>query len=618
MCGIIGIVSAPGRQVHALDIGRAMNGAIVHRGPDDDGFFRDDRALLGMRRLAIIDLAGGHQPMANADASVQVVFNGEIYNYRELRRELEGFGHCFQTQSDTECIVHGYTQWGESVFEHLHGMFGIAIWNAATKTLLLARDRFGEKPLFYAHDDNGIAFASELKSLLHVPGFDRRIDDEAVQGYVCFGYVPSPRSIFAGVRKLPPAHFLRYRDGVASVHRYWQLAFGQRHELREADAIEELAGLLDQAVSSRLVADVPFGAFLSGGLDSSVVVALMARHLSQPVRTFSIGFREAAYNELSDARRVARHLGTQHRELVVEPDAVDLLQKLVWYLDEPFADSSAVPTYLVAKLAREDVTMALTGDGGDEAFAGYSRYLKFLQLQRLGVLKPLVAGAAGVAGALLPGSIGYRIGRLGERLRQPFPDSYLSSVAVSRRDVSANLLGRDGGDHYRGIAGLVADLPSGDDLDRIVALDIGSYLADDILVKLDRMAMANSLEGRSPLIDHRLVEFAVRLPTSMRIRDGRGKHLLREVARRWLPADVLDKPKQGFAIPLASWFRGPLRELASDLLASRAFRERGLIDAAAADRYLADHLAQRADHGETLWLTLSLELWARRYLDGAG
>ena len=618
MCGIVGIVAAPGRPLPSLDIGRAMNAAIAHRGPDDDGFYRDEQALLGMRRLAIIDLAGGHQPMASMDGSVQVVFNGEIYNYRELRRELEGLGQCFTTQSDTEVVVHGYAQWGESVFEHLDGMFGIAIWNTRTRSLLLARDRFGEKPLFYAANREGICFASELKSLLAVPGFDRSIDDEAVQGYVCFGYVPAPRSIFSSVKKIPPAHFLRYRDGDVSVHRYWQLEFGQRHDLNENDAEEQLAGLLDRAVSSRLVADVPFGAFLSGGLDSSVVVALMAQHMSQPVRTFSIGFKEAAYNELSDARRVAEHLGTQHRELVVEPDAVELLQQLVWFLDEPFADSSAVPTYLVSKLAREDVSMVLTGDGGDEAFAGYDRYLKFLKLQQLGAMKPLAAFAARSAAALLPGSLGYRFGRLGERLQQPFPDNYLSSVAVSRADIAQHLLGRQGGKHYRSIDALLNNLPDGDDLDRIVAIDIGSYLADDILVKLDRMAMANSLEGRAPLIDHHLVEFAVRLPASMRVRNGRGKHLLRQVARRWLPSDVLDKPKQGFAIPLAAWFRGPLRELASDLIASRAFRERGLIAAAAADAYLADHLAGRADHGETLWLVLSLELWARRYLDSAG
>ena len=378
----------------------------------------------------------------------------------------------------------------------------------------------------------------------------------------------------------------------------------------------ELAHRLDAAVASRLVADVPFGAFLSGGLDSSVVVALMARHLGQPVRTFSIGFREDAYNELSDARRVARHLNTEHHELVVEPDAVELLQQLVWYLDEPFADSSAIPTFLVSRLARERVTMVLTGDGGDEAFAGYDRYLRYLALQRLGGARPLAAAFAKLGGHLLPGARGYRLRRIGERLGQEFPASYLSGVALTREDIAQDLLGDALHGDYYGSASMRTD-GGGDALDRIVAIDIDGYLPDDILVKLDRMAMANSLEGRAPLLDHRLVEFAASLPADLRIRNGRGKYLLRQVARRWLPADVLDKPKQGFAIPLAAWFRGPLRALAADVIASRAFRERGLMRAAAAERYLAAHVAGEADFGETLWLILSLELWARRFLDAA-
>jgi asparagine synthase (glutamine-hydrolysing) len=616
MCGIIGAVAAPGHAAPSEAVGRAMNARIRHRGPDDDGFFRDEHALLGMRRLSIIDIAGGHQPMHNADGSVQLVFNGEIYNYRELRAELAARGHAFYSHSDSEVIVQAYEAWGEGCFERLHGMFAIALWDARTRTLLLARDRFGEKPLFYADDGTRIAFASELKSLLALPGFRRTLDAQAVRAYVCFGYVPTPRSIFDGVAKLEPGHYLRYAEGRRSTHRYYALPFAPKYAGSEADAEEELARRLDAAVSSRLVADVPFGAFLSGGLDSSVVVALMARHLDRPVRTFSIGFREDAFNELSDARRVARHLGTEHHELVAEPDAVDLLQQLVWYLDEPFADSSAIPTYLVSKLAREQVTMVLTGDGGDEAFAGYDRYLRYLKLQRLGALKPAAAAVAGLAGRLLPGARGYRLRRIGERLGQRFPDSYLSGVALTREDVARDLLGDGVGGAYYGAAPMLTD-GGRDVLDRIVAIDVDGYLPDDILVKLDRMAMANSLEGRAPLLDHRLGEFAVQLPASLRIRGGRGKHLLRQVARRWLPAEVLDKPKQGFAIPLAAWFRGPLRELAADLIASRAFRERGLMRAEAAERYLAAHLAGRADFGETLWLILSLELWARRYLDAA-
>lgn len=616
MCGIVGIVAAPMGNPPERAVIDAMNGAIVHRGPDDAGVFIDERAALGMRRLSIIDLAGGHQPMHDETGQIHVVFNGEIYNYRELRSELQARGRPFHTQSDCEVIVQAYAEYGDACFERLHGMFGIAIWDARSRTLLLARDRFGEKPLFYAHDTQRIAFASELKSLIRVPGFDRGIDNEALRSYVCYGYVPTPSSIFGSVRKLPPAHYLRYADGKVDIRPYYQLRFGPALAIGEAEAEERLAGLLDDAVRSRLVADVPFGAFLSGGLDSSVVVALMARAMSQPVKTFSIGFKEAAFSELSDARRVANHLGTEHHELVVEPDAVSLLQQLVWYLDEPFADSSAVPTFLVAKMAREQVKMVLTGDGGDETFGGYDRYLKFLRLQQFGPLRPPLAAALGLGGRLLGGSRGYRMRRIGERLRMPFPASYLSGVALTRADVAGSLLGEAlRGDHWSGIGAPHDDLLAQTPLDRIVAIDFASYLPDDILVKLDRMAMANSLEGRVPLLDHRLVEFAVRLPPSLRVRDGRGKHLLRRVAERWLPADVLSKPKQGFAIPLDAWFRGALRELAEDLVGSRAFAERGLMSAPAVRAYLDDHLAGRADHGETLWLALSLELWARRFLD---
>jgi asparagine synthase (glutamine-hydrolysing) len=372
-------------------------------------------------------------------------------------------------------------------------------------------------------------------------------------------------------------------------------------------------------VESRLVSDVPFGAFLSGGLDSSVVLSLMARHLSQPVRTFSIGFREAAYNELDDARRVAKHLATEHHELVVEPDAVDLLQKLVWFLDEPFADSSAVPTFLVAKLAREHVKMVLTGDAGDEAFGGYTRYIKFLDLEMAGPLKGAAAGVADLVGQYVPGSHGYRLRRIAERLRQPFPDSYLSGVALTRADVAGEILGdavaQKDGSYYGRIADAARSLTDLDPLDRCVAIDFQSYLPDDILVKLDRTAMANSLEGRAPFLAHELVEFAVRLPRALRVRERRGKHLLRKAAARWLPPEVLAKRKQGFGIPLGEWFRGPLKQLAADTIASGSFASRGLIRPAAARRYLDGHLRGEADFGELLWLIVSLELWARRYLD---
>jgi asparagine synthase (glutamine-hydrolysing) len=618
MCGIVGIVAAPDAPPPDASTGRAMNAAIVHRGPDDEGIYSDRQAMIGMRRLSIIDVAGGHQPVHNEDGTVQVVFNGEIYNFRELRAELARRGHVFYTSSDTEVIVHGYEEWGEACFARLDGMYGIAIWDTRRRALYLARDRFGEKPLFYADDGRRLVFASELKSLLAVPGLRTEIDPEAVRSYVCFGYVPTPQSIFRGIRKLPPGHYLRYADGRVSKRRYYELTLEPKHALDEDEAVEELATLLDRAVASRLVSDVPFGAFLSGGLDSSVVVALMSRHLERPVRTFSIGFREAAYNELSDARRVAEHLGTEHHELVVEPDAAETLLELVWYLDEPFADSSAVPTYLVAKLARQHVKMVLTGDGGDESFAGYDRYLRFLELERVGRLKPALATALRVAGHVVPKSRGYRLRRIAERLRLPFPDSYLSGVALTRADIADALLGdavRGGVGHYASLAEAARAASGLDALDRCVSIDFASYLPDDILVKLDRMAMANSLEGRSPLLDPKVVEFAVKLPRTLRVHEGRGKHILRRAAERWLPPEVLLKRKQGFAIPLGQWFRGPLRTLAADVIGSRSFRERGLLEPRAAQRYLDGHVAGEADYSEILWLVLCLELWSRRYLD---
>lgn len=618
MCGIAGLVQADGLPAPDTALGMRMNAAIMHRGPDDGGLHSDERALLGMRRLSIIDVAGGHQPMYGADGRVCLVFNGEIYNFRELRAELERDGHAFATHSDTEVILQGYLRDGERIFDRLDGMFAIALWDRRSDTLLLARDRFGEKPLYYSDDGRRLLFGSELKSLLQSPDCPREVDDDALRAYHTYGYVPCPLTVFAGIRKLPPAHYLRYRDGKAALQRYWQPRLDGKLALSEDDAREALAEHLERAVASRLVSDVPFGAFLSGGLDSSTVVALMARKLSQPVKTFTIGFREAAYSELDDARLVARHLGTEHHELVVQPDAVALLEKLVWHFDEPFADSSAVPTFLVSELARNHVKMVLTGDGGDEMFGGYDRYLRLLSLEKLGAMRRPAALALRGAGAVLPDPLGARLSAVGERLQLPFAQRYLSGVALMRADMASWLRGRDqSATHYDlpllGEPG--ADLGAGDDpLDRAVAIDLQSYLPDDILVKLDRMAMANSLEGRSPFLEPRLAGFALRLPRSLRVRDGRGKHLLRETARRWLPPHAIDKPKQGFAIPIREWLRGPLRELAADTFASDAFATRGFTNPQAARTLLAEHVAGKRNHGEALWQVLCLELWAQRFL----
>lgn len=615
MCGIIGLFNVEGRTVAEQAVGEAMNAAIWHRGPDGGGVYRDEQAMLGMRRLAIIDVQGGQQPMFSEDRQVVLVFNGEIYNYRALRTELQARGHRFHSASDSEVILQAYLAWGEAAVARLEGMFAFAIWDKRSRSLLLARDRLGKKPLFLWQHADGIGFASELKSLLTVPGFARDVDLGVLPAYLAFGYVPTPQSIFRHVRKLPAGHYAVFSQGQLRETRYWQLDFSPTFTGSEIEAETQLAALLDQAVSTRLVSDVPFGAFLSGGLDSSVVVALMAHHMTQPVKTFSIGFNEARYSELSDARRVAEHLHTEHHELIVDPDATRLIERLVWHLDEPFADSSALPTYLVSELAGQHVKMVLSGDGGDEAFAGYDRYLRFLKLHQLGAAKAPIALALSTAGRLLPGESGFRLRRIAERLREPFPDSYLSGVALSRPQQLAALLGRSADADYHALHGLFNTQDRRPMLDRIVDADIHSYLLDDILVKLDRMSMAASIEGRAPLLDHRVVEFAVRLPVSMRVRDGRGKHLLRQVARRWLPSSVLDKPKQGFGIPLPEWFRAGLGSMAADVFASRRFRERGWVQAEAVDALLRSHRQRSADHAETLWQVLCLELWAQRFVD---
>lgn len=621
MCGIAGFVVAPGQPAPSPALGRRMTAVIRHRGPDDDGLHSDERALLGMRRLSIVDVAGGHQPAYAADGQVCLVFNGEIYNFRELRRELEKDGIVFRTHGEVEVILHMYLRHGAGAIERFDGMFAIAIWDRRCNELLLARDRFGEKPLYYTHDARRLMFGSELKSLLQSDDCPRDVQPDALGAYLTYGYVPSPLSIFSGVNKLLPGHFLRYRDGRVDVQRYWRPTLADTCGLSEADAAEKLAELLDRAVSSRLVSDVPFGAFLSGGLDSSTVVALMARRMSQPVKTFSIGFKEADFSELDDARQVARHLGTDHHELVVEPDAVSLLNQLVWHFDEPFADSSAVPTFLVSQLARQHVKMVLTGDGGDELFGGYDRYLRLMAMERLGALKGPTAAVLRAAGAVFPDPLGGRLNRIGERLRLPFDQRYLSGVALMRPDTARGLnAGAGGGNHYHlpALDDAGSDLGAGSSaLDRAVAIDLQSYLPDDILVKLDRMAMANSLEGRAPFLHPELASFALSLPESMRVRGNVGKYLLRKVASQWLPPRAITKPKQGFAIPLAAWFRGPLRDLAADTFASRSFRERGLCDPQVANALLREHIEGRGDRREALWQVVCLELWAQRFLDAA-
>ena len=620
MCGIAGLISLDGRALPGPQTLDAMCRTIVHRGPDDQGTFHTDWAAIGMRRLSIIDVAGGHQPVTSAGGRIQLVFNGEIYNFRELRQTLEARGYVFQSHSDSECIAHAYAEYGTDCFAMLRGMFAIAIVDQDRRRLVLARDRIGKKPLYLGELSPGVlGFGSELKTLLAVPGWQPRISMDAVQDFFSLGYIPAPDTIFEGIGKLPPGHWMSIepgQDGGAPnivQTRYSHVDFLPKWTDDEDTLQERLFAELDDAVRVRLVSDVPFGAFLSGGLDSSVVCALMTRHLSQPLKTFSIGFEEAAFDELPDARRVAEHLGTEHHELVVRADATGLLDTLAHHFDEPFGDSSAIPTYLVSQLAAKHVKMVLSGDGGDELFAGYSRYRRYAALQRIrrGTLG-MGPGLARLAGALIPGAKGRRLAGIGQRMGLPWPDDYLALVGLASPADLGLLFGeRAKTDPFGSIRQRFVRSDIDSDMERILSGDMDTYLADDILTKVDRTTMAVSLEGRAPLLDQNLIAFAARLPFDMKLRGEQGKYLFRKVAARLLPADVLNKRKQGFAIPLASWFRTDLKPMLLDTIGSRAFRERGLFSMQGIQTLVDEHQQGLQDRGELLWMVMVLETWLK-------
>lgn len=621
MCGIVGAAANLHHQVPPVDVTRRMCAAIRHRGPDDEGIFHSPQAFLGMRRLAIIDPDGGKQPIYNETGEICAVVNGEIYNFRELRERLEARGHRFHSGSDVECVVHAYEEYGADCFAELRGMFAVAIWDGRSHTLVLGRDRFGKKPLFYTESSRGLYFASELKSLLPVPELTARLNRNMIPDYLLLGYVPTPESMLENVHKLPPGHYLAFREGHAVIRRYWSLSYGPKFLDDEATLVDALEARLDDAVRVRLQSDVPFGAFLSGGIDSSLVVALMTRHLDQPVHTFSIGFEESEFNESDDARRVAEHLGTRHEDFIVRPDAVAMLHDIAWYMDEPLADSSAIPTFIVSQMAAKHVKMVLTGDGGDEMFAGYERYSRYMQLRalrQLGLphLLPLLKHA--LRG--LPSRIGRRAQWVATRLGMTHPEDYLSGVALGTPASIRGLLG-SGLARPHGYGRVRACFDGNDDtagpLDTVLRGDVQSYLLDDILVKVDRMSMGNSLEARAPLLDHKLAEFAARLPERMKLRGSTGKYLLKKVAARHLPESCVHKRKQGFAIPLARWLRTDLRDLLMDTVHGAAFRDRDAFDTSTVRRLAGEHVRGHRDHSETLWSVLVFELWAQRYLEPA-
>ena len=618
MCGIYGAFSTDGeRPIHA-DVLERMGRVLAHRGPDGGGTHLAGPLGIGMRRLSIIDLTSGDQPMCNEDGTLWVVFNGEIYNYRELTAELIGRGHRFATSSDTEVLIHLYEEYGERCVEPLRGMFAFAIWDGPRRELLLGRDRLGIKPLYYAATADGFVFGSELKALTQSPWLSPRLDRRGLAAYLQYGYVPDPLSILDGVTKVPPGHTLTVRSGrPASPRRYWQATAHFKLAAApdsETQAAEDLWRRIDEAVRFHMVSDVPVGAFLSGGVDSSAVVSIMARAAHRPIKTFSVGFREDRYNELPHARQVAEAYGTEHHELLVEPNDLKVLEELLSSFDEPFADSSAIPTYLVSRLARQHVKVVLSGDGGDELFAGYDRYVVDHRRRHLGLLGNLGLGAPlRAVSAVLP--VGGGKNTL-YNLSLPRLQRYLDAISLFPRQPLSDVLAD--GDASRVDIAPLADHDL-DPLSQIQDLDLKTYLPGDILTKVDRMSMANSLEVRVPLLDHPLVEFACSLPPDLRFRDGKTKYLLKRALEGRVPADVLTRPKQGFAVPLESWFSGSIPGFFRDELADTSWLAGVGIQRAEVGRLL-DRFAEtrRRDYCDRLWALVVLNRAVRRLLGPTG
>jgi asparagine synthase (glutamine-hydrolysing) len=622
VCGIAGIFRVDGAPVGA-ELLRSMTGALTHRGPDGDGFFCQGPVGLGHRRLAIIDLTTGDQPMSAEDGSVVLIFNGEIYNFRELRDELEARGARFRTTSDTEVILRAYEAWGVECLPRLRGMFAFAVWDGRRRRLFLARDRMGIKPLVYAWDGRRLLFGSEIKALLEEQRLPREIDWEALRDFLTLHYIPSPRTMFRAVRKLPPASYLLLDlDGAEpEIHRYWDLHFVPDPRPSEAEWLDGLRGHLTDAVRSHLVSDVPIGAFLSGGLDSSTVVALMAQATEGRVRTFSIGFDDADFDELRHAREVARHYDTQHFEYVVKPNALDALPRLAWQFDEPFADSSALPTYYVSKITREHVTVALSGDGGDENFVGYTRYARAAHLHgRMDAFpavlaRPLLRLAARF---LPPGARGQ--GYL-DMLGAGPVDRYFKLVAYQRSETLCRLLSADARAHVAPTVTptlfrrLAVEAQAPDYTSTLQYLDIHSYLPEDILTKVDRTSMAVSLETRVPLLDHVLMEYVATMPSTLKFNNGAGKAILKRAMAGDLPVNTLARHKMGFGLPIGSWFRSELSDYIRDVLDGRQTRQRGLVDPQAVLALLDEHQSGGRDRSSQIWALLMLEEWARRWVD---
>jgi asparagine synthase (glutamine-hydrolysing) len=628
MCGICGVYYFDAARAVDAFVLQQMASLLAHRGPDGEGLALLGQVGLAHRRLKVIDLATGDQPMFNEDRSIALVFNGEIYNFRSLRRELQSLGHVFSSRSDTEVIVHAYEEYGVRCLDRFRGMFAFALWDGQKRALFLARDRVGKKPLYYCCHDGALWFASELKALLAIEGIRRRLVPQAVHHFLTYQYVPPPGTMFNGIYKLPHAHFIFCENGEPKPQRYWHLEYKPKLDVSESEALKRCDALIDEAVALRLESDVPLGVFLSGGIDSSLVVAMMRRHVSGPLRTFSIGFEHERYNELPYARQVAQRYETDHEELMVRVDAAAALPKLVWHFDEPFADMAALPTFYLSQMTRRYVTVALNGDGGDESFAGYDRYLGwfpgFRRWQRVPdpLRRYVAAPAIGGLERLFSGSWFVRQLRYVNDTSLADPAfRYVQMLALFRDWMKGRLYTPEFAsaagpasslewmmEHY-----VRSDLES--PLDRMLNTDIMTYLPEDLLPKVDRTTMAFGLEGRSPLLDQELMAYAARLPDNLKVRGGTLKYLLRRIAEPLLPPELVWRTKHGFSTPIGAWLRDGLRPLCRETILSECSLSRGFFKRRELETLIREHESGLWNHGGRLWALMSLEVWCRTFLD---
>ncbi|MBI4642054.1 MAG: asparagine synthase (glutamine-hydrolyzing) [Candidatus Tectomicrobia bacterium] len=629
MCGICGILNFHGRPISSDLLGK-MADALFHRGPEDQGIYLSETQQIGLglghRRLKIIDLSPlGRQPMSNEDGTIWIIFNGEIYNFQELRVSLQKRGHRFKSHTDTETIIHLYEEEGERVVERLDGMFAFALWDSNRQTLLLARDRVGKKPLYYYADRFQFTFGSEIKALLGHPEVPKEIHPQAIPLYLVYGYVPTPETFYQGIMKLPPGHTLTVRaDGSLSLKQYWDVTYplkGDEVPDSEDEVIKQLRSLLTKAVEKRLISDVPLGAFLSGGIDSSIVVGLMSQLMDQPVKTFSIGFTgDESYNEVKYARIIANRFQTDHHEFIVKPDAFTLVEKLIWHYDEPFGDSSAIPTYLLSQLTREEVTVALNGDGGDELFAGYERFYAAQIAER--IPSPLRQLGLTVLQALPDSSEYDSLIRKARRFLvsagKPLAARFLDWNSFFRRDLLEEFIQApwDQSLIQASFDECLSQTNGLSLLSKVLYVNMKTYLLDDLLVKMDRMAMAHALEARSPFLDRELIEYTARLPDKMKLKGITTKYILKKAFADLLPQEILTRKKHGFGVPLGAWFRAELKDYIREILLSSQAELGSYLRGEAIARMIDDHLARKRDFGQQLWTLLTLEVWLRQMKRG--